>query len=171
MKKKSIYFLILVFSTLLQTSVLPVLFGVGSVGDNVLMLILAWSVLDGFASFLGFGILAGIFYDMLSFSTIGTHAIIFLGVIYFVSFFSRRFSVEVRGTGIILLLLFIIVATIFSHAVVVLVMAFEANSLDGYWRSFGTPGSFLLSIAYNIVLFAFWFHFIRKIKKFFLIEA
>lgn len=171
MKKKLIYIFILLLSMLVQVSFLPVIFEKNVVGDNVLMLILAWSILDGFGPFLAWSIFAGILYDLVSFSTIGTHALIFLLVVYFVSFFSRRFSVEVRGSGVILLFIFVVVAALLSHAIVASAFALQMKSMVGYWKIFGSPGVILLQIICDLVFFAFWFNVIRGVKKFFSIEA
>ena len=87
MKKKLVYLFILIIAIIIQTSVMPVILNSSTTGDAVLMIVLAWSVLDGFSAFIGWAIVAGILYDLAAYSPIGEHAIIFLAVVYFVSFF------------------------------------------------------------------------------------
>src|SRR6266704_2969631 len=100
MKKKFIYCLIFFCGIILQTSVLPLISPTNITGDIVLMLILVGSIIDGFFSFFWWAVFFGVIYDIVSYTTVGIHAIIFIFVVYFVSFFSRRFSVELKGVGV-----------------------------------------------------------------------
>ena len=169
MKKKIVYIFIFLVIATAQLSFLPVIFGAGNVADGVLMAILAWSVIDGFFSFLSWAIFLGLFYDLISYSTIGTHALIFLLVVYFVSFFSRRITLEFRGMGLFLFLAFIVVATLLSHAIIALILAMKMQTLGGYFKSFGSMGSISLQFIYNAILFFLCFLLIRKAKQFFAI--
>lgn len=170
MKKKFVYFLMIFLAIVLQTSVLPVVLKSYATGDIVLMLVLAGAVLDGFAGFLGWAIFAGILYDLASFQQVGMHALIFLLVVYFVSFFSRRFSVEIKGSGVFLFSLFVVVATIISQTIVALSMAWDLQSLGRLFEFFGGPKIIIFQIIFNIFLFLFCFHMLRKMKAFFDID-
>lgn len=170
MKKKIVYLLIFVVVAILQLSFLPVISGKNISIDAMLMVILAWSVIDGFFSFLSWAIFLGIAYDLLSYSMVGTHALIFLLVVYFVSFFSRRFTMEPRGIGVVLFLLFILVATLASNAIIAFVGAWNLHTLRGFWQSFGGFNASFMGLIANTVLFFIFFALIKKIKLFFAIN-
>lgn len=170
MKKRFLYLLILIVAIIIQTSVLPVVSSPNTAGDIVLMVILALSVLDGFSAFIIWAIIAGILYDLASYSTIGEHAIIFLLVIYFVSFFSRRLSLEIKGIGRVLFFAFVIVATLLSRSITTLMAAWDMQTFHGYWQMFGNFKSITLQIVYNGIFFPISFFLLKKIKEFFKLE-
>jgi hypothetical protein len=101
---------------------------------------------------------------------VGEHAIIFLAVVYFVSFFSRRLSLEFKGIGWLLFFMFIIVATFLSKIIVALAIAWDMQTLHGYWQMFGNLKSITLQIIYNGILFFLLFFLLRKVKEFFKLE-
>jgi len=170
MKKKFVYCLILFCAIILQTSILPLISPSQVTGDVVLMFILAGSIIDGFFAFFWWSIFAGIIYDLVGYSTVGVHALIFLLVLYFVSFFSRRFSVELRGVGLALFGIFVLAATLLSQAIVTLVIAWDLQNLHGYSKEFGSFGDIGIQIFYNTLLFLFCFVVFKKVKKFFAIN-
>ena len=167
MKKKFIYIIIILLAIILQTSALPLIFNINATGDVVLMAILAWSVIDGFSVFLGWAITAGILYDFAAYSTVGEHVLIFLLVVYFVSFFSRRFPTDLKGIGLILFIIFVVIATFVSRGIFAIMTAWELQTLQGYWETFGNFRFIALSVIYNEILFFIWFIALKKIKKFF----
>lgn len=169
MKKKIIYCLILFCAIVLQTSVLPLLSPAYATGDVLLMLVLAWSVLEGFFAFFGWAIFAGIIYDFASYTTVGVHALIFMLVLYFVSFFSRRFSVEIKGVGLALFVFFVAVATLVSRGIVALSVAWDLQTFNGYLSEFGSFKIISVQIIFNVFLFFFCFFLLKKLKKFFAI--
>ncbi|HEX8974478.1 MAG TPA: rod shape-determining protein MreD [Patescibacteria group bacterium] len=171
MSKKIIYSFLIIISILLQISVVPALSRSHVFADNVLMLILAWSVIDGFSGFLKWAVIAGILYDLATYSIVGVHVLIFLGAVYLVSFLSRRFAADFRGMGILLFLGFVIVATIFSHFVYAFVSAWEMDSMRGFALSLGGLSSVILEVAYNTIVFFIWFWLIKKTKNFFALET
>lgn len=171
MKKKIVYIIILLVAIMLQTSFLPVVSNAFILGDAVLMLVLAWSVLDGFSAFMGWAVVTGILYDLATYSPVGEHVLIFLVVVYMVSFFSKRLSLDLKGTGLILLFIFVIVATFFSEIIIAFFAVRDMQTFGEYWRKFGGPGSVALKIVYNKILFFIFFLALKKIKKFFKIEA
>lgn len=169
MQKKIVYISIFVIAAIIQLSFLPVVATKYAAADVVLMLVLAWSILDGFFAFFSWAIFLGFLYDLISYSAVGTHALIFLIVLYFVSFFSRRFSVELKGAGLVLFLLFVLVATFISNGVIALILAWKMETVHNFWKSFGSPGYLLIQFAYNVVLFFLCFIVIKKAKQFFAI--
>jgi cell shape-determining protein MreD len=170
--KKFCYIIIFLLAAILQTSVISLLFDSKSLVSAVLMLVLAFSVLDGFFGFLWWAVFYGIFYDLISYSRIGINVLIFLGTVYFVSFFSRRFTVEFRGVGIFLFLFFVVVVSFFSHFVLVgEPLIFEAHSLRGVYNIFGSLGSIAFEIFVNCLLFIGFFNVIKKMKAYFSLET
>lgn len=170
MRKFFVYCLILFCAIVLQTSVLPLISPAYATGDVLLMFVLAGAILDGFFGFFWWAIFAGIMYDLASYTVVGVHALVFLLVIYFVSFFSRRFSIELRGVGLALFLLFIVVATVLLRGVIFLMASWDFKLLGGALVGFGSLKTISIQILSNVVLFFFIFVTLRKIKKFFTIE-
>jgi rod shape-determining protein MreD len=171
MRKKLVYTFVFIVSIIAQTSILPVISKVGIAGDAVAMAVLAFSILDGFSAFLGWAIFAGIMYDLASYSLVGTHVFIFLLIVYFVSFFSRRFSVERKIVGLILFFMLVVVSTFLSRGVIALAAAWEVQTLHGYWKTFGNLEFFIFQIICNTIMFSLWFVILKKIKRFFNLEA
>lgn len=170
MKKKLIYLLIFIIAIVIQTSILPVILGSNFNGDIVLMLVLALSIIDGFFAFLIWSIILGILYDLASYSVIGEHSLIFLLVVYFVSFFSRRLSLEVKGIGWVLLFMFVIIATFLSKSITALITVWNLQDLHLYWKIFGSLKYIAFQIISNSILFLFLFFLLKKIKEFFKLE-
>ena len=160
----------MLFSTVvLQTSFLPIIFPGHVWGDIVLMLILAGSVVDGFMAFLWWAVFAGIIYDLATYTVVGMHALIFLLVVYFVSFFSRRFSVELRGIGIAFFLAFVLAATIISRFVMNFFIFMGQEKFNGHFNLFSPVGPLSLEIFFNIILFFTCFIVFKRVKFFFTI--
>lgn len=170
MKKKIIYTVILLLAIMIQTSIVPVVTGFGSSGDAVAMMVLAWSVIDGFRAFFAWAVAAGILYDLASYSPIGMHVLVFLPILYFVSFFSRRFTLESRGVGIFLFFVFVIISTVLLRGANHLEMIWPEFSWQNYLDSFGNFREFMFSILYNVIFFFLWFAIIKKVKTFFKLE-
>lgn len=167
MKKKLVYTFIILVAILIQTSVVPVITETKIPGDSIIMAVLAWSILDGFFAFFPWAVLAGLLYDLASYSPIGTHVLILLPVLYFVSFFSRRFTMESKGVRIVLFVAFVVSVTIFSRIIFSLDAAWEIFSFRQFWKIFASPLSFVWQLVHNLVLFFFWFFVIKKAKIFF----
>jgi rod shape-determining protein MreD len=170
MKKKSIYVAVLLLSVIVQTSAVPVFISHAMIVDNVLMLVIAWSLIDGFAAFLGWTIVAGILYDVVSYTTVGTHVLVFLAVTYMVSFFSRRFSMDMKGAGLALILLFVALISFVSHGVLALSISGDVRSFHDFGSYFGSFPNVVLQTALNMLLFFVWFGMIRKIKKYYSLD-
>jgi rod shape-determining protein MreD len=164
MKKKGIYFGIILLAILIQTSFEPVFAPAHISGNVVLMLVLAMAVLEGFSSSLTWAIVAGILFDFASYGIVGQHVMIFLLIFYGVSFFSRRLSVDVKGTGLLLLLLFVIASTFVSRGMLAGFVFLQNRTVD-YWQVFGSLNQFIFQIGYNVFLFSLWFNVVKKIRK------
>ena len=149
----------------LQKTALPAILHHGYLPDLVMMFVLAWTIAFGFENSLWLAIGAGSVYDLLSFVPIGTHVLIFVLIIYLVSFFSRRFSVDLKGTGVLLVLFFILASQIGSHMLLILAAGFES----GFWKEFiGSLGNFkqfVLETLINCLLFFVNYAFLKRNKK------
>lgn len=170
MKKKAIYFLIIFCAFVLQTSVLPLISPAYATGDILLMLVLSCAILDGFFSFFWWAIFTGIIFDLVSYTVVGVHALIFLMVVYFVSFFSRRFSVELKGVGVVLFGVFVVAATLISKIVAAVLTDFDPQTLIMNLHEIVNLKIVSIQILYNIFLFLLCFFILRKTKKFFAIN-
>lgn len=167
MKKKIVYSLIFFSAIVLQTSVLSVICSKCAIGNIVLAMILAGVVLDGFLGFWRWAIFVGIVFDILSYSPIGVHALIFLLSIYFVSFFSQRFTVEIQGVGIALLAMLVGVATLILRIIPSIVNSSNLLLEKQYREFFGSPHEIALQIIFNFILFFGCLVVFKKIKKFY----
>ncbi|NTV41399.1 MAG: hypothetical protein HGA61_03950 [Candidatus Moranbacteria bacterium] len=165
MKKKFIYIGMFFLAILLQMSFLPVVSGEKVFGDVVLMFVLSLAILEGFDSVFFWIIIGGIFYDLVSYATVGQYVVVFSFVVYMVSFFSRRLSVEIKGMGILFLVLFVVVATFVSDLFFLVMPGFSARPLDLFGQAFGGFRFFFLQIFFNAVFFFTWFCIVRKLKK------
>ena len=170
MKKKFVYCLLLFCAFIFQVSVLPLFSPLFAMGDLLLMFVLAGAIIDGFFEFLWWAIFAGVIYDLISYTSIGVHALIFLSVVYFVSFFSRRFSVELRGFGLFLFLLFVVFATVVSRLIIALSVAWDLHDMGVVGSNFGNFHILIIQILFNIVLFFLSFIMLKRTKSFFAID-
>ncbi|MEI7891275.1 MAG: hypothetical protein WCI36_04915 [bacterium] len=165
MKKNIIYAIVLFFAIVLQTSVLKLIAPTSVVGDIVLMLVLAGAIIDGFFSFFWLAVFFGIVYDLVGYVQVGSHAIVFLLIVYFVSFFSRRFSVELGGVGLVWFFFFVVFATILSNGTMAFLVAFDLQNFNTYFKEFGSFKNIFIQIFYNVFLFLISFVVLKKIKK------
>jgi rod shape-determining protein MreD len=165
-KNKLIYGVVIFFAIIMQKSFLPIIFGENYYFDFVLMLVLAWSVHDGFFEFLPWAIIAGCLYDFFFYFSIGLHAILFSAVVYLVSFFSKRFSSDLRSSGVFLVIFFIVVTTIASNFFDIIVVNESQNVLNNFQEKFLKNYAIFYEIIINGILFAICYLAIRKIKRF-----
>jgi rod shape-determining protein MreD len=164
-KKKIIYLLLIFFVVLLQKNFLPSLLGNRNYFDMVLMLVLAWTILDGFSEFLPWAIFIGGLYDLLFYFPIGVHIILFSLVAYLVSFFSKRFSVNMRSSGIFIIIFFIFTASLASNFLDI----FMINGGLNFWKIFKEnifkENLLFYELIINGILFLVCYLLIKRIKK------
>ena len=170
MKKKFFYIIMILLALVLQTTAVVPAVGQRNGLDIILMLVLAWSIIDGFNGFLSWAIFIGILYDMLSSSPVGLHVLIFLAVIYMVSFFSKRLSIDVQGTGLIIIILFVFGSVFFSQAVLGMVGQGGFISIRQFLGMFVSLKWFLLQLAYNLIAFSACFVSIKWMKRYFALD-
>lgn len=170
MKKFFIYFPIIFFATILQVSAIPVIFR-GWLPDLVLSMVLAWALIDGFEKFFFWAVFSGILYDLLAFSNVGISVIVFSLATYAVSFFSRRFSTEMRGVGSFLSIFFVFSATIGAKAISSFAWLEKGFAEKGPWKGLmffgeGLAGAFI----WNLVFFFAFFYFLNRLEDRFLLR-
>lgn len=169
MKKRLVYGFVIIVACIIQTSLLPIFFERG-VPLLLPMMMLAWSLIDGFDDFFWWALFAGIFADLVGPGVIGINVISFVLIIYTASFLSRRFSGDIRGVGVFLMLALVMAATLIS-AIASLISFLPANEfvLD-FSRIHIDPVKIMLQIVYNAILFFACHIFISRMKKFFDIQ-
>lgn len=166
MKKRFIYCVFMFAVLAVQIAVIPAFFHGRIMPSALFMLVLAWSLVDGFIPFLFWNIGLGIVADALSASPIGSHVVMFTILTYAASFLSRRFL-----SGGLAFMAFLIFCT--TLAVRVLRMAILFYGGDSFKVAFGVflePGAILLETAANMIIFSILLFAIKRMKKFFWIE-
>jgi rod shape-determining protein MreD len=170
MKKKFLYLLVIFIALILQTATVAVFFGERNAVDLVLMLALAWAIIDGFGAFFFWAIAIGILYDLAAFTPVGVHVLIFLAVIYMVSFFSRRLSIDHKGTGAGIIFVFIIVATFISQGILGILSHADFLTVKEFFKIFVSIKWFAVQIFFNSVFFILAFILVNWVKKYFAIN-
>lgn len=171
-KKRLIYFLLIWLALLLQLSVVPLFFERKFLPDLVLMLVLAWTIRDGFAGFLPWAILVGIFYDLLTYEMMGVHVVILTVCAYLVSFFSRRFALHIRGLGLGLLLLLVLLSMLFARFFMLTLQILQGtNQIDRTSDLFWQTGFGLQAFVVNVAAVLFWLWLIKWVKKYFYLNG
>lgn len=172
MKKNIIYAVVIVALLIVQTTVVPVVFGHEFPPDLVLMFALAWTIRDGFTAFLSWLVLAGLAYDALTYLPPGTHVLIFVSSAYLVSFFSRRFLVQIRGVGLALMLFLVLLSTLFSQIFMALTDGIAGSEGLGYFLRWIFANWQLLGLQFvfntGAVFFALWAT--KQIKRYFFLQ-
>jgi rod shape-determining protein MreD len=161
-KRKLIYFAVMLAVLIIQISVLPVVFPRNFVPQIALMAVIAATIIFGFHEILPWVIIGGLLLDLASFSIIGQSVIVFVLLSYFVSFFSRRFLVENKTWGTLVMLSFVAVATIFQRFFILF-----SNTLGSQWKQTLLNwekffDAFLIEIIFNAVIFMILFLLLRK---------
>lgn len=165
-KGKFLAYTALIFACIIaQKSLIPIMFFGRRLPDIVLMLVLALAVIDGFDDFLPWAIGAGLAYDVAVGPVIGLHALIFVVVVYSVSFFSRRFLVDMRSMGVMTLLVFIILATLVSHLFVALWIGWDSRSALDFIGALGSGWDFAVQVSYDALAFIIIFSLARTYTK------
>lgn len=163
MEKKTIRFTIILMAVLFQISVLSVIFPEYQVPSIIVALVIAWTIHVGFSDILPWVIISGIMLDIASFQPVGISVVLFVSISYFVSFFSRRFLVEHRVWGAMVVIFFMIAATFFYYFAGIFVAGFN-NFLMGeslfLWKTIAAQ------IVANVVLFLIIYFPMKKMEEF-----
>ncbi len=170
MERKIARFLIILLAVILQISFLPALFSQYQVPQIVLMLVIAWTIISGFRNILPWIVATGVVLDILSFEKIGLSVIAFVIIAYFVSFFSRRFLVESRGWGTLVMVFFIFFSTIFYYLFGIFFANFHlpaSSTAYDFWRSFVFfQKNVSIQIVFNILLFFLCYLLLARVEEY-----
>lgn len=165
-KKRLLYVVIILGMVIFQKSFVPLFFSGSYLPDAVLMLVLTWTIIDGFEEFLWWAVFAGFLCDLFFYTQIGMHIIIFVFTVYFVSFFSRRFLVEISTNGIFLIFFFIIVVTFFSIIISFFALSLNSESWYEIAKYFSNPKDIFFELLFNGFFSLGLFFIIKKVRKF-----
>jgi rod shape-determining protein MreD len=162
LKKRLIYFAVVLLALIIQVSVLPVFFSYQNIPQIMLMLVIAGTIIFGFHRVLPWVIFGGILLDLISYQRVGLSVILFVLVSYFVSFISRRFLVENKNWGFLIMIFFIAVATAFGR-----IYLFVINFMGNNWKSVVENyskflGAIFIVTVYNAIIFFILFMLIKK---------
>lgn len=168
MKKYSIYLAVLVTALIIQSSFFPPLFSFRPLPQLVLVIIISWTVIAGFRSAFWRAVLAGFLFDIAFGQKIGTEILILAVISYLVSFFSRRFLVENKFWGGLVLVGFVIGATVLHRFYgEFMYLAGAGCQIREIFRVIfsNAAGSWLREIFSNVILFGLCFWALKKIES------
>lgn len=155
-------------TALLQVSFLPVVFPQHQIPNIAILLCISWTILVGFEKIWPAIIVLGIFVDLVSFSIVGRNVIFLIAISYFVSFFSRRFLVENRKWGRLVVIFFVIFSTfIYSIFNVLIFTGGEIQEKIALIRSNDSIlSNFLIQSIFSVILFYLMFHLLERLEEY-----
>jgi rod shape-determining protein MreD len=168
MNKFIIRFLIVFFIIFLQLSFLNLTLSENYVANLSVLLIIAWVIVSGFEKTYKWIIFLGFLNDIFFANKLGPNVLFFILFAYVVSFVSKRFIIEKRFSGFLLVVVFIITGSYLGNVFNIL---FDGdfsgetllNSLEHYFSSW--QRIFLGNILAGIY-FYFIYSFINKVEKY-----
>lgn len=104
---------VVIVAVTLQASFLNLALPKNLVVDLLPLIVLAWVILVSFEKIWPWIVTLGVFTDLFSFERIGINAIFFIIIAYAISFFSRRFLIERRSAGFLVITVFVVVVFLF----------------------------------------------------------
>lgn len=169
MFQKLIVFAIILFTVVIQLSIFPHFFGSGIAPDLVLMLVIIWTMQDGFEKTLARAITAGLVLDLMSFEPAGFSAISLVVISYLTGALARRFLVTPRPWKLLFVIVIIAIGTL-AHQVIMNILSISGSHLNlgkiewiGLklfdWRIFP-------KIIYNAIMFFMIYWPMRKMENF-----
>lgn len=164
MKRFFLFWAIILLLAVFQTSLLAPWFADYLYPDLILIFVILTVINFGFQGTWGWVIAAGFVMDILAYSRVGTHVIIFVLAAYVVSFISRRFSVVDKGLGIIFIILLMPVITTLDFFGVPILQNVSLENKIFTLNSFYSIGITTLE---NILLFFAFYPLFLKFKKYY----
>jgi rod shape-determining protein MreD len=104
---------IIMVAVSLQASFLNLVFSKNLTIDLLPLIVLAWVTIVGFEKIWPWVVTLGILADLIAFEKVGINAIFFIGIAYIISFFSRRFLIEKKTAGFVVIVAFIVIVFLF----------------------------------------------------------
>jgi rod shape-determining protein MreD len=170
MKKQIVYGVFIAVAFLVQWSVVGAFFHGGCFPDAILMLVLAFALVDGFVAFFWWAAAVGIIVDSFANTPMGLHSIVFISLSYIAGFLTRRVMGDVRGAGNPLIFFLVVTATLINRFARGVIMLYDGASFHVFTPLFLDIWNVLFEIIFNLVLFFLFFRLIPKIKIFFAIQ-
>ena len=158
---------IVIIAVLLQVSFLNLALPKNLTIDFLLLVVLAWVIVASFEKIWPWIVALGIFADLAMFERVGVNVIFFIGLAYAISFFSRRFLIERRLAGFLVIVLFVIVAFLFLDAgrLIVIENFSITNAYINIKESSFSWNSIIVKTILNIIFFYILYFPLNKIEK------
>lgn len=132
--------MMILFAAVFQISAFPNLFPGGVLAEIILILVVFWTMQDGFDKTWPKAVAAGLIADLFYFWPVGINIIALCAVAYGTGFLTRRFSVSQKNLGFFVMLLLVMIGTLINSLILSLL-------LSGYVRSgLGEINTFVVNI-------------------------
>ena len=168
MEKKAISITIALFAVLFQVSFIPAFFfGIRTPG-LILALAISWTVISGFSEIYIWLIFMAVLLDIFSFQRIGINPIFFIAVSYSVGFFSRRFLLDHKIRGILILIIFIAASTAIYYFTAPYFTNLEVinfHDLKNLNLFYYSAGGLIFEIFLNSAFLVIVYFFLKKIEN------
>lgn len=158
---------IIIVSIVLQVSFLDLVFTRNLTFELLPLIALAWTIIASFEKIWPWIVALGVLSDMIMFERVGVHVIFFIAVAYLISFFSRRFLIEKKISGFIVITSFIVI--IFLALDISRILIAENFSFGNAYGIIGNDVFCVHKIVnqniLNILLFYAVYWFLNKVEK------
>ena len=158
---------LIVLAVLFQVNFLNILFS-GEIRIDILSLVvLSWVIVASFEEIWLWIFALGVLSDLILFDKVGVNVIFFISIAYAISFFSRRFLIERKLEGILVVVLFVTFSFVFLDLGRMFVSE-NLSFIDTYIRfkeAYSSWKVILIQNILNILFFYVVYFFINKIEK------
>jgi rod shape-determining protein MreD len=165
MKKNIIILIAVIFSTILEVSFLPSFFSLQHVPSLVLLVVILFSIREGFEKNWKWVLLAGIIFDLLSFGRLGVHSFSFLLISWIASLFSEKFFISQKWQSFFMLMIVIFISSALNDF---LIFVFSRAGFFFSEKNIGSlyflGSNILFRALYNIIVGAIFYNPIEKLQ-------
>ncbi|HPN96911.1 MAG TPA: rod shape-determining protein MreD [Candidatus Moranbacteria bacterium] len=166
MFNKAVIFSLIFIAVILQSSFLPIFFPPETIPDLALILIIIWTIRNGFEKTVGRSILAGFMLDLVYFWPVGISIITFVTISFITSFLAKRFLISQRSWRLFIIVCFVVLGTLINQTIlVVFAKILTYLKEETLFSPFFGISSFF-KIVSNIVLLFIIYLPIKKIESF-----
>jgi len=159
---------VIFIAVIMQTSFLPNFFPTNMTPDLLLIIVIIWTVRNGFNSVLTRAILAGVLMDFFSFGIVGINIFSFVMVVFLVDSLCKRFLVPQSDKKIFVLAIIIALGIIINYVVLAIFMNISVYLSQLSWQTINLfSRSLALKIFYNLLMLIIIYWPIRKINNIF----
>lgn len=167
MFQKIVISFIVFFSAIVQVSVFPPLFPERAVPEAMLVLVIFWTIREGFEKSLLRTILTGLTMDVIGSGVVGVHIISMVIISFFISFLAKRYLVLDRFWRVLVAIIIVAVSLIMYIAVEMFL-----SKLIGYLNGLeNSPGFyfvldyfFIWKLIFTVVLFTVLYGPLKRIE-------